>query len=84
MNRYSKTVHDRIEIYSVLHEQVKNDYTEQTPMGNVYNSFDEFVLANDVITNFVHQNDQVALNVLKGGINVTFDETIKYIEEYPL
>lgn len=80
LNKYSKTELGRIEIHRILHEQVKNQYSERTSLGNIYNSFTESVLANDVILTFVREKEGDALKTLKGGITYTLNKVLNSIE----
>lgn len=79
--RYSKTEKQRIKILSVLDEQVRDNYNEQTLFGNVYNYFIEFVIANPFIVKNVMLNDKETLNILKSGIYKSYDEAINYIKK---
>jgi len=78
LKKYSTNETERVEILRVLHEQVRNEYTEQTGFGNVYNSYIEFILANDVIKSCVTSGEDVYLDIIKGGLDNTFDETVEY------
>ena len=80
LNHYSKNETQRIEILKILDDKVCNEYSEQTPYGNVYNHFIEFVMANPFVIQLVKENDKKALSVVKQGINNSFDEAIGYIK----
>lgn len=76
LGKYSNTEKERIEILAVLHEKVRDTYTEQTVFGNVYNFFIEFVMANDVIKRYTYSAED--MRVLKRGMSSAFDEVIRY------
>lgn len=80
LKKYSRNEKDRVEILRILDEQVQNEYTEQTGFGNVYNFFSEFLLASSFTREIVNLGEDDSINVLKGGINSTFDETITMIK----
>lgn len=81
LKKYSTNEKDRISILRVLDEQVKNEYTEQTGLGNVYNFFSEFLLASSVAKGLALKNEDPYLAMLKSGINASFDETIAMIKD---
>ena len=81
LKKYSKNEKDRIEVLRILDEQVQNEYTEQTGFGNVYNFFSEFVLASSFTREMVNLGETDSIEVLKSGINSTFDETITIIKD---
>lgn len=54
---YTKTEKERLEVFSVLHEQVRNEYNEQTPFGNVYNAHTEFCMSQPLIKTLVNGFD---------------------------
>lgn len=80
LKKYSRNEKDRVGILRVLDEQVQNEYTEQTGFGNVYNFFSEFLLASSFTREMVNLGEDHSIDVLKGGINSTFDETITMIK----
>lgn len=81
LNKYSKTEKDRIKIIRVLDEQVQDDYNEQTLYGNVYNHFIEFCMANPFIVKCALRDDKDALEVLKKGIDSSFDKSVEFIKK---
>lgn len=80
LKEFTRNEKGRIEVLRVLDEQIKNEYTEQTGLGNVYNLFSEFLLANSVAKGLALKNEEAYLTMLKNGINTTFDETITMIK----
>jgi hypothetical protein len=80
LKKYSKTEEERIEIQTILHEQVCNDYTEQTGYGNVYNSYIEFLMGNPLVNKFIGEKYDVGIQILKGGLENTFKTGIEYIQ----
>jgi hypothetical protein len=63
-----------------MDNNLKDNYREQTEFGNVYNFFIEFVMANEFIKKLVNSKDEKSLNIIKNGIQNSFDEAIKYIK----
>lgn len=80
LKKYSNTEKGRLEIQSILNEQVENEYSEQTKYGNVYNSFIEFIISNNFIIELVNENDLTSLNILKNGISDNFEQGIYFIK----
>ena len=78
--RFSKTEKQRIGIQRVLFEQVTNEYSEQTTMGNVYNANIEFLMANPVVEDIIGV-DKELLKILKSGLETSTDESFKFIED---
>lgn len=78
LKKYSETETDRIEIQKILDQQVKKNYREQTPYGNVYNGFSEFIMANEFINQRIKIDDVEGLEMIKKGINCEFDETLEF------
>jgi hypothetical protein len=81
LKKYSTNEKDRISILRVLDEQVQNEYTEQTGFGNVYNGFSEFVLASSFTRERVNLGEDDSVEILKSGINSTFNETITMLKD---
>lgn len=80
LNKYANREEGRLLIFNTLHNKVIEEYSEQTPFGNVYNSYIEFILSNDTITRFVKNNDTNSIDIVKRGLNKEFDDGIKYIK----
>ena len=80
LKKYSSTEKQRLEIFSILNEQVDNTYTEQTVFGNVYNANIEFVMSNKFIKKLVHTNDDHALTMINSGLNKSYYDALKYIK----
>lgn len=81
LDRFSKTEKQRIKILTTLDDKISDEYSEQTPFGNVYNYFIEFAMANPFIVKLAMQNDKDSLDILKKGIEKSFDEAIVYIQK---
>lgn len=79
LKKYSKTEKDRLEIYKELFYQVERTYPEQTVYGNVYNANVEFLMSNPFLISKVKINDTVGLQMLKSGLQNSFDKSIVYI-----
>lgn len=80
LKQYTKTEPGRIEVQSILNEQVENEYREQTTYGNVYNSFIEFILSNKFVTKLINEEDQPSIDMIKSGILKSFDDSVYYIK----
>lgn len=81
LRKYSWTEKQRMEIYSRLWESVTNEYREQSGFGNVYNMNIEFLMANPVIISLVERKDKKGINVIKRGLNESFNEAIGYVDQ---
>lgn len=81
LRKYSQTEKQRMEIHRELWYQVKNEYNEQTAFGNVYNMNIEVLMSNPFIQSSVHLGETDRLQVLKTGLNNSFDTAIDYIEK---
>lgn len=81
LNRYSQTEKGRIEIMRMMDDKVSDNYNEQTLYGNVYNYFIEFVMANPFIVKCTLKNDKDSLQILKRGMEKSFDDAVSYIEK---
>lgn len=79
LKKYSKTEKDRLQIYKELFYQVERTYPEQTTYGNVYNANVEFLMANPFIISKVKISDTEGLQMLKSGLQNSFDESIVFI-----
>jgi len=80
LKKYSKTEKDRIKILSKLDEKLYDEYSEQTPFGNVYNYFIEFIISNKFIKQRVNMGDTDSINIIKNGILKTFNDSIGIIK----
>jgi len=83
LKKYSKSEKDRLEIHEILNEQVRNEYTEQTGFGNVYNSNIEFIMGNDLIRNLIEENKTKELDIIEKGLIESTKEAIKFIKKEP-
>ncbi len=81
LKKYANTEKGRIEIMHIMDDKVSDNYSEQTLYGNVYNYFIEFIMANPFVVKCTLQKDKKSLQMLKSGIDKSFDEAIKYIEK---
>jgi len=79
LKKYSKTEKQRLLIYKELFYQAENDYPEQTAFGNVYNTNIEFLMSNPFVISKVKISDTESLQMLKSGLQNSFDESISYI-----
>jgi hypothetical protein len=79
LKKYSKTEKQRLLIYKELFYQVEKTYPEQTVYGNVYNANVEFLMSNPFVISRVRINDTEGLQMLKSGLQNSFDESISYI-----
>lgn len=80
LKRYSRTEAQRIGILDTLHSQVQSNYPEQTPYGNIYNAYIEFLMANHTIYCGVMDNNQATLDMIKKGLDNTFPDAISGIK----
>lgn len=81
LRKYSKTEKERMEIYKELWYQVKSEYNEQTAFGNVYNMNIEVLMANPFLQSCVHTENSERVQVLKTGLNNSFDEAVDFIKK---
>ena len=81
LKKYANTEKGRIEIMHIIDDKVNDNYSQQTIYGNVYNYFIEFIMANPFVVKCTLQKDKKSLQMLKSGIDKSFDEAIKYIEK---
>lgn len=79
LKRYSKNEKARWEIHKVLNENVSSEYPEQTVYGNVYNSYIEFVMANEFIRKIVKEKDETSIKMIELGIADSFETSICFI-----
>ena len=84
LEKYSNTEEERREIHKTLQRKVNLNYMEQTVAGNIYNNQIEVVMSNDVICKLVKEGDEKNLEMIKRGLNKSFDEAIGYIESEEL
>jgi hypothetical protein len=80
LKQYTRTEPGRLEVHSILNEQVENEYSEQNTYGNVYNSFIEFILSNKFVTKLIKEDDQPSIDMIKSGIIKSFDDSVYYIK----
>jgi len=81
LKKYASTEKGRIKIMRIMDDKVSYNYNEQTLYGNVYNYFIEFVMANPFVVKCTLQKDKESLNILKSGIEKSFDRAVGYIEK---
>jgi len=81
LTKYAKTEKGRLEILKILNGEMCYEYNEQTEYGNVYNSNIEFVMSNKFITHLVKENDIKGLEMIKSGLDTSFDEAIEFIKK---
>lgn len=81
LRKYSKSEKERMEIYKELWYQVKSEYSEQTAFGNVYNMNIEVLMANPFLQSCVHTENLERVQVLKTGLNNSFDEAVDFIKK---
>ena len=79
LRKYSKTEKGRIEILKELDDGIYYNYFEQTPFGNVYNYFIEFIMANEFVDGRVREDDKKSLDILKGAFSDEFSIALDYI-----
>lgn len=78
-NFYSNSEKDRIKIHNILHEKVENTYTDQTSLGNLYNSYIEFLMGNPIVQNAVGSDDIMIIGNIKKGMVHSYDKAVSYI-----
>jgi len=78
LRRYSKTESQRMEIYQELWYQVKEMYDEQTVFGNIYNMNIEMLMSNPFFQHCVMTNQKGYLDMMKSGLNESFDEAVQF------
>jgi hypothetical protein len=81
LKKYSNTEKDRLKILSKLDDEIHNDYYEQTNPGNIYNFFIEFIMSNYYIRTSLRKGDMKTLEMIKDGINDSFDEAIEWLKK---
>lgn len=81
LKKYSKNESDRMEILKALQEGVREEYSEQTVYGNIYNFFIEFAMSNDVIVDVVKNAEFENFEMIRRGINNAYDEAAIFIEK---
>ena len=80
LKRKLNTEKGRREIFKKLHESVSEEYREQTIVGNVYNSYIEFLMSNDVVQRMVKSNISQNIKILKAGLENSFDDAVEFIK----
>lgn len=81
LKKYSRREKGRLDILSILADNVGYEYNEQTNFGNVYNFNIEFIMSNKLIKKLVKNNDIESLKIIKRGLNKSFDEAIEFIKK---
>ncbi len=80
LKKYTRTEKGRLEVLSLLNDNMRNEYNEQTPYGNVYNFNIEVILANKFIVRLIEKDDTTSLKIIKSGLNSSFDEAVDIIK----
>lgn len=80
LRKYSETEKGRLEILKVVNDKMEEEYNEQTPAGNVYNFFIEFVMANKTILRHIEYKNNSSLERIKRGISDSYDIAIGYVD----
>ncbi len=81
LKKYIRTENRRLDVFKILNDAVCDEYTEQTTYGNVYNANTEFIMSNEFITKLVKNNDTKGLEIIKSGLNTSFDEALEFISK---
>ncbi len=81
LKKYSRREAGRIEILKVLHEGVREEYSEQTGYGNIYNFFTEFAMSNHIIVDVVKEGELDKFEMIRSGINKAYNNAAIYIEK---
>lgn len=81
LKKYSKSEEERLEILSILNEKVQETYTEQSVYGNIYNFYIEFIISLNVIRDLVKNDNQDHLDMIKRGIDASYEESIEWIKK---
>ena len=81
LKHYSRNEKGRIEILRLLDGKISDNYREQTLYGNVSNYFIEFIMANNFVVKCATENNKESLQMLKSGIDKSFDDSINYIKK---
>jgi hypothetical protein len=80
LKQFTEFDRDRIAVLRFMDTQVHEDYDEQTPYGNVYNYFIEFIVANQFISDCIARNSESSLKTIKRGMSQAFDEAATIIK----
>lgn len=81
LKKYTSTESGRIEIMRIMDDKIGDNYNEQTQYGNVYNYLIEFLMANPFVVKCSLNKDEKSLDMLKHGINESFDVAVGYIQK---
>lgn len=79
LRRYSQTESQRMEIYRELWNSTKDEYSEQTAFGNVYNMNIEVLMSNPFFESRIMLGEKEHLQMLKKGLSDSFDESVEFI-----
>lgn len=82
LKKYTKDERGRLMVLSKIEDGVIKTYYEQTPPGNVYNGFGEFVMSNKYIKERVKENDVKSIMMMRNGIMNEYDRQIKFMSKY--
>lgn len=80
LRNYALTEEHRFEIYKILHEKVIKEYKDQSPIGNIFNGFVEFIMTQPTINEFVKNDDKESIELIKKELIKYFDKSIGYIK----
>ncbi len=81
LKKYSRREAGRLEILKVLHEGVREEYSEQTGYGNIYNFFVEFAMSNNIIVDVVKKGELDNFEMIRRGISNSYNQAAIYIEK---
>lgn len=81
MRKYTKTESGRIEVYKKLHDSLSEEYDEQTPIGNIYNSYIEFLMAQDIVKDIATKDDFVSNEILRSGLQKSYYEALDFLKK---
>jgi len=79
LRRYSNSESQRMEIYRELWYKTKEEYSEQTAFGNVYNMNIEVLMSNPFIESRVVLGEKEHLQMLKKGLSDSFDKSVEFV-----
>ena len=81
LRKYSSTEAQRIKIYRELWHKLRDEYSEQNALGNVYNMHVEVLLSNPFFEGRVLSKDDYSLKILKSGLDKSFDLSVEFISK---
>jgi len=80
LKKYTRDEAGRLEVHRVLHDQVSNEYNEQTCYGNVYNGHIEYLMSSPLIYKLTLEEDLIELERVKSGLSGVYNKSITYIK----